>query len=178
MTQKLSGIGPPGTQAGAVCDRARHRYPIISIGMYIPHGESQKIISVGMYIPHGEFQKIIFVRMYITHSQSKENVPVRMYIPHGFMYTLVCERCNYHTCSALVNCLLSWTTSHTIWCRKLCGIGLSITSTFTARTVCKVPWPSILFLFLHVIYYSTWKFWNTKRAIQILSTMVQQRIHK
>ena len=41
-TQKSSGIGPPVTQAGVVCDRARHRNPIISVGMYIPHGESQK----------------------------------------------------------------------------------------------------------------------------------------
>ena len=40
MTQKSSGIGPPGTQAGAVCDRARHGNPIISVGMYIPHGKS------------------------------------------------------------------------------------------------------------------------------------------
>ena len=155
-TQKSSGIGPPGTQAGAVCDRARHRNPIISIGMYIPHGESQKIISVGMYIPHGESQKNISVRMYITHSQSKEyvsvlmyiphsqsreNVSVRMYIPHSFMCRLVGEMCNYHTRSALVNRLLLSTTSHTIWWRKLCGIGLSIPSAFTARTVCKVPWP-------------------------------------
>ncbi len=94
------------------------------------------------------------------------------------MCRLMCERCNYHTRSALVNCLLLSTTSHMIWWRKLCGIGLSITSAFTARTVCKVPWPSVLFLFLPVIYYSNWKFWNMKRAIQILSTMVQQRIHK
>ena len=31
------------------------------------------------------------------------------------------------------------TTSHTIFQRKLYGTGLSVTSTFTARTVCKVP---------------------------------------
>ena len=139
-TQKSSGIGPPGTQAGAVCDRARHRNPIISVGMYIPHGESQKNISVRMYITHSQSKEYVSVLMYIPHSQSRENVSVRTYIPHSFMCRLVCERCNYHTRSALVNCLLSLTTSHTIWCRKLCGIGLSIASAFTARTVCKVPW--------------------------------------
>ena len=82
--------------------------------MYIPHGESQKNISVRMYITHSQSKEYVSVLMYIPHSQSRENVSVRMYIPHGFMYTLVCERCNYHTCSALVNCLLSLTTSHTI----------------------------------------------------------------
>ena len=39
-TQKSSGIGPPGTPNELVCDRARHRNPIIFLGMYIPHGES------------------------------------------------------------------------------------------------------------------------------------------
>ena len=144
MTQKSSGIGPPGTQAGAVCDRARHRNPLISVRMYIPLGESQKNISVGMYITHSQSKEYVFVlmyiphcqsrenvsvRMYITHSQSKEYVPVlmyiphtqsrenvsvRTYIPHNFMCRLMCERCNYDTRSALVNYLLLSTTSHTI----------------------------------------------------------------
>ena len=74
--------------------------------MYIPHSESQKNISVGMYITHNQSKEFVSVLMYIPHSQSRKNVSVRMYIPHGFMCRLVCERCNYHTRSALVNCLL------------------------------------------------------------------------
>ena len=131
------------------------------------------------YVYHTQSIQGIRFRSYVHPTQSIQGKrSIQMYIPHGFMYMLVCERCNYHTRSAFINCLLSLTTSHMIWCRKLCGIGLSIASAFTTRTVCKGPWPSVLFLFLPVIYYSNWKFWNTKRAIQILSTMVQQRIHK
>ena len=105
-----------------VCNRARHRNPIISVGLYIPHGESQKNISVGMYITQS-IQGIHF-RSYVHPTQSiQENISVHMYIPHSFMCRLVCERCNYHTRSSLVNCLLLSTISHTIWWRKLCGIG-------------------------------------------------------
>ena len=80
-----------------MCDRARHRNPIISVGMYIPHGESQKNISVRMYITHSQSKEYVSVLMYIPHSQSRENVSVRTYIPHSFMCRVVCERCNYHT---------------------------------------------------------------------------------
>ena len=86
----------------------------ISIGMYISHGDSEKKISIRMYITHSQSKEYVSVLMYIPHGQSRENVSVRMYIPHSFMYALVCERCNYHTRSASVNCLLSLTTSHTI----------------------------------------------------------------
>ena len=65
----------------------------------------QKNISIRMYITHSQSKEYVLVLMYIPHSQSRENVSVRMYNPHGFMYTLMCERCNYHTCSALVNYL-------------------------------------------------------------------------
>ena len=139
-TQKPPGICPPGTQNELVCDLARHQNPIVSIPMYIPHGESQKNIFVRMYITHSQSKEYDFVLTYVPHSQSRENVSVRTYIPHSFMCRLMCERCNYHTWSALVNYLLLSTTSHTIWWRKLCGIGLSIASAFTARTVCKGPW--------------------------------------
>ena len=90
-TQKSSGIGPPRTRAGAVCDRVRHRNPIISVGMYIPHGESQKIISVGMYIPHGESQKNISVRMYITHSSLCGNVCARWPNANSSLPEAVCD---------------------------------------------------------------------------------------
>ena len=113
-TQKSSGIGPPGTPNELVCDRARHRNRKVSVRMYISHGESQKNISVRMYITHSQSKEYVSVLMYIPHSQSRENVSVRMYIPHSFMCRLVCERCNYHTRSALVNCLLLSTISHTI----------------------------------------------------------------
>ena len=80
--------------------------------MYIPHGESQKNISIRMYITHSQSKEYVSALMYIPHSQSRETVSIHMYVPHSFMYTLVCERCNYHKRSALVNCLLSLTTSH------------------------------------------------------------------
>ena len=84
MTQKSLGIDPPGTPNELVCDRARHQNPIISVGMYIPHGESQKNISVRMYITHSQSKEFVSVLMYIPHSQSRENISVRMYTPHGF----------------------------------------------------------------------------------------------
>jgi hypothetical protein len=74
--------------------------------MYIPHSQSKEYVSVLMYIPHSQSRENVSIHMYIPHSQSRENVSVRIYIPHSFMYSLVCNRCNYHTRSASVNCLL------------------------------------------------------------------------
>src|SRR3989337_1778086 len=78
----------------------------ISVRMYITHSQSKEYVSVLMYIPHSQSRENVSVRMYIPHSQSRENIFVRIYIPHSFMYSLVCDRCNYHTRSASVNRLL------------------------------------------------------------------------
>ena len=161
MTQKSSGIGPPGTLAGAVCDRARHQNPIISIRMY----KSQKNISVRMYIPHSQSRENVSVRMYITHSQSKEYVSVLMYIPHSlsrenvsirmyFPHSKSSENVSFHMYiphsqsreNISVRMYIPHSqsrkkfpfvyTSHTLLCIASCVIGVTITHALPRLTIC------------------------------------------
>ena len=98
-TQKSSGIGPPGTPNELVCDRARHQNPIVSVHMYILHGESQKNI---------------FIRMYITHNQSKEYVSVLMYIPHSQSRETFPFVCTSHKVLCVGSCVKGVTMTHTL----------------------------------------------------------------
>ena len=86
MTQKPSGICPPGTHArqnGVVCDRraTKYGYTYSSAKKYNYIGE---IISGRKYIPHSQSPLDVSVRIYIPHSQSKENISVRKYVTHNF----------------------------------------------------------------------------------------------
>ena len=86
MTQKPSGICPPGTHARqneVVCDRRALKYGNTysrakKIQLY---GE---IVSGRKYIPHSQSPLNVSVRLYLPHSRSKENVSVHRYITHNF----------------------------------------------------------------------------------------------
>ena len=86
MTQKPSGICPPGTHArqnDIVCDRRALKYG----NMYNrakKYNYTGKIVSGGKYIPHSQSPLNVSVRMYISHSRFKENVFVHRYITHNF----------------------------------------------------------------------------------------------
>ena len=92
MTQKPSGICPPGTHAQqneVVCDRRalKYRNTYSSAKKYNDVGE---IISGRKYIPHSQSPLNVSVRIYIPHSRYKENVFIRRYITHDINIFIVC----------------------------------------------------------------------------------------
>ena len=86
MTQKSSGICPPGIHARqneVMCNRRalKYGYTYSSAKKY---NYTDEIVSGRKYIPHSQSPLNISVRMYIPHSRSKENVSVHRYITHNF----------------------------------------------------------------------------------------------
>ena len=86
MTQKPSGICPPGThvrQTEVVCDWQSFKYG----NMYSRARKIQlydEIVSRRKHIPHSQSPLNVSVRMHIPHSRSKENISVHRYITNIF----------------------------------------------------------------------------------------------
>ena len=120
MTQRSSRIGPPGTQAGAVCDRARHRNPIISVGMYIPHGNPTKLFSY-VCTSHTVSPRKTFPFVCISHIVNPRNM---------FLFL-----CTSHTVNP--GKMFSFRrTSHPVLCVGSCVKGVNITHGLPWLTVC------------------------------------------
>ena len=86
MTQKPSGICPPGThiwQNEVVCDRRALKYGN-TYSRAKKYNYTGEIVSGRKYIPHSQSPLNDSVCMYIAHSRSKENISVHRYITHKF----------------------------------------------------------------------------------------------